>query len=166
MSRRIFHFIAAMAVLGSVAGAPAEVVFLRDVRPILSSHCFKCHGPDETTRKANLRLDVREEGLKPAKSGAAAIVPGDAEKSELVKRILASDEDDLMPPPAAKIPLSAAQKETLRRWIAEGAEYRPHWAFEKPKQAELPKVAEKSWPRNEIDYFVLARLEKEGLKPS
>lgn len=154
-----------LALIGSLTFA-AEVDFLRDVRPILSTHCFKCHGPDETTRKANLRLDLREEAIKPAKSGSTAIVPGDVDQSELLKRILTTDEEDLMPPPAAKIPLSAAQKETLRNWIAAGAEYQPHWAFESPKAAPLPKVADASWPRNEIDHFVLARLEKEGLKPS
>ncbi|HEX7862910.1 MAG TPA: PSD1 and planctomycete cytochrome C domain-containing protein [Verrucomicrobiae bacterium] len=156
------------AVLFVISCAPirAAVDYLRDVRPILSGHCFKCHGPDESTRKANLRLDVREEALKPAKSGARAIVPGDVSASELVKRILTSDEDDLMPPPAAKHPLTSAQKETLKEWVAEGAEYKPHWAFEKPKASPLPKVANASWPRNEIDHFILARLEQEGLKPS
>ena len=144
----------------------AEVDFLRDVRPILSSYCFKCHGPDESTRKAGLRLDIREEALKPAKSGELAIVPEDSEKSELVRRILTSDEDDLMPPPSAKHPLTSAQKDILKRWVAAGAEYKPHWSFENPRQTPLPEVKDRAWPRNEIDYFILARLEKEGLKPS
>ncbi|MGZ8939280.1 MAG: PSD1 and planctomycete cytochrome C domain-containing protein [Limisphaerales bacterium] len=164
----MLHLTAVTMLLAWLASSvsAAEVDFLRDVRPILSSHCFKCHGPDETTRKANLRLDLREEALKPAKSGSTAIVPGDVDHSELLKRIFTTDEDDLMPPPAAKIPLTIAQKETLRKWIAAGAEYQPHWAFEKPKAAPLPKVANASWPKNEIDHFVLARLEKKGLKPS
>src|SRR5688572_22630358 len=168
MLTRTAHLTALITLFASLTNSlfAAEVDFLRDVRPILSSHCFKCHGPDETTRKANLRLDVREEALKPAKSGALALVPGEVEKSELLKRIFATDEEDLMPPPSAKLPLSAAQKETLRQWIAEGAEYRPHWAFEKPKQTPLPKVTNAAWPKNEIDHFVLARLEKEGLKPA
>lgn len=143
-----------------------EIDFLREVRPILSSHCFKCHGPDEATRKAGLRLDLREEALKPAKSGALAIVPGALDKSELLKRINTTDEDDLMPPPSAKHPLTAAQKEVLKQWIAQGAEYRPHWAFVKPVRPAIPPVKNPSWARNEIDYFILSRLEKEGLNPS
>jgi hypothetical protein len=146
--------------------AAAKVDFLRDVRPILANHCFKCHGPDEEARKANLRLDVRDAALKPAKSGEVPIVPGKPDKSELVRRVFTEDEDDLMPPPAAKRPLTQAQKEILKRWIAEGAEYKPHWAFIKPTQPPLPKVRDKSWPQNEIDHFLLARLEKEKLKPS
>jgi hypothetical protein len=144
----------------------AEVDFQREVRPILSGICFKCHGPDEAARKAGLRFDIREEALKPAKSGEIAIVPGDISKSALVKRIYATDEDDLMPPPKAKLPLTEAQKDILKRWVAEGAEYRPHWAFVAPKRPALPEVKQKDWPRNDIDYFILARLEKEGLKPS
>ena len=156
----------ALMLIAPVAGRGAAVDFLRDVRPILSSHCFKCHGPDEGTRKSGLRLDVRENALQPAKSGEIAIVPGNAEKSELLRRVLTTDEDDLMPPPSAKIPLDSAQKEILRKWILAGAEYKPHWAFEAPKQKKVPAVENTSWPRNEIDNFVLARLEKEGLKPS
>lgn len=144
----------------------AEIDFLRDVRPILSSHCFKCHGPDESARKSGLRLDVREAALKPAKSGETAIVPNNAEKSELVKRLFHTDEDEIMPPPSTKNPLTTQQKEILKQWIAQGAEYKPHWAFEPPKQAPLPKVKDTGWPLNEIDHFILARLEKEGLKYS
>jgi hypothetical protein len=154
------------AILLALPLAGAEVDFQREVRPILSGICFKCHGPDEAARKSGLRLDLREEALKPAKSGDIAIVPGDVSKSALVKRIFTTDEDDLMPPPKAKMPLTDAQKEILKRWVAEGAEYRPHWAFVAPKRPTLPEVKQKDWPRNEIDYFILARLEKEGLKPS
>ena len=148
------------------AGSADKVDFTRDVRPILSKHCFTCHGPDEAARKAKLRLDVRNEALRPAKSDEIAIVPGKPDKSEMVTRIFAENEDDVMPPPATKKPLTPEQKEILKRWIAEGAEYKVHWAFVSPKQAPLPKVRDKSWPRNAIDNFVLARLEKEGLKPS
>jgi hypothetical protein len=146
--------------------ARAEVDFQREVRPILSATCFKCHGPDEATRKSGLRLDIREQALKPAKSGEIAIIPGDISKSELVRRILTQDEDDLMPPPKAKMPLTDAQKDILKRWVAEGAEYRPHWAFVAPKRPAPPDVKPPNWPRNEIDRFILARLEKENLKPS
>ena len=144
----------------------AKPDFAREVRPILASHCFKCHGQDEGARKAKLRLDVRENATQPAKSDAVPIVPGKPDKSELVRRIFTDNEDDLMPPPAAKNPLAPAEKELLKRWIATGAEYRPHWAFLAPKQAPLPKVHYQAWPRNAIDFFVLARLEQEGLKPS
>lgn len=147
------------------APAAAKVDFLRDVRPILANHCFKCHGQDEAARKAKLRLDVRDVAMNLAKSGEVAIVPGKPDKSDLVRRIFAED-DDQMPPPAAKRPLTPEQKEILKRWIAEGAEYKPHWAFIKPAQPPLPEVRDKAWPQNAIDHFVLARLEKEGLKPS
>ena len=96
--------------------------FSRDVRPILSQHCFKCHGPDDKARKGGLRLDLRESATKEAKSGAVALMPGQPDKSELVARIFSTDEDELMPPPSAKRALTPEQKETLRRWVAAGAE--------------------------------------------
>jgi len=147
-------------------GAESGIDFARDVRPILSGYCFKCHGPDPKARKAELRLDLREEAIKADKNGKHPIVPGKPEASELARRIATDNEDDVMPPPEAKHPLTAPQKETLKRWIAAGAEYRPHWAFVPPTQAPLPKVKKSHWPRNEIDYFILARLEQAGLEPS
>jgi hypothetical protein len=140
--------------------------FSRDVRPILSQHCFKCHGPDDKARKGGLRLDVRESATKEAKSGGVALVPGKPDKSELVARIFSTDEDEVMPPPSTKHVLTPEQKDTLRRWIAAGAEYQQHWAFVRPKQAEPPAVKHADWPRNAIDRFVLARLEAAGLAPS
>jgi mono/diheme cytochrome c family protein len=134
------------------------------VRPILARHCFKCHGPDDRARKARLRLDVREQALRSAKSGKPAIVPGKPEESELVRRIFAA-EDEVMPPPHAKNPLTEADRQALRRWVAEGAENRPHWAFVPPRQVLLPKGSHADWPRNAIDCFVLARLEAAGLAP-
>ena len=144
---------------GAVAAEAPD--FLRDVRPILSSHCFKCHGPDEGTRKGGVRLDVREDALKEGKSGARAIVPGQPDKSEIIARIFTKEEDDLMPPAKVKHPLTEPQKDILKRWVAAGAEYRPHWAFVAPKAATPPATA--SHP---IDAFITARLQKEGLKPS
>ncbi len=146
------------------AASPPD--FTREVRPILARHCFKCHGPDDAKRKSQLRLDQREDALRPAKSGAIALVPGQAPKSELVKRILSADPDEVMPPPSTKSQLSAAEKETLQQWITDGAEYRPHWAFVPPRQAPLPAVKAKDWPHNPVDHFVLARLEAEGLATS
>src|SRR5438876_10589992 len=128
-------------------GAPVD--FSRDVRPILSRHCFKCHGPDDKARKAKLRLDVRESAVK-----KEAIVPGKPGKSELVRRIFSAEESERMPPAATKNPLSETQKQVLKRWITEGAEYKPHWAFVPPRQSPLPAVKQAGWPRNAIDYFV------------
>ncbi|MBE0541093.1 MAG: PSD1 domain-containing protein [Verrucomicrobia bacterium] len=150
----------------TAASGDAKVDFLRDVRPILSGHCFQCHGPDEAARKARFRLDERDSALQPARSGEVPIVPGKPNESELVLRIFTDDEDDVMPPSAAKRPLTPAQKELIKRWIAQGAEYSPHWAFIKPAVQASPKVGDPSWPQNAIDHFVLARLEQEQLKPS
>ncbi len=148
---------------GNVSTTPD---FIRDVRPILSQYCFTCHGPDESTREANLRLDRRENATKPADSGAIAIVPGKPEESELLRRILSGDENERMPPPSTKMRLSPTQKETLRRWIASGAKYSEHWAFVAPAQVPPPPVKHSKRLRNEIDHFILARLEAEGLAPS
>ncbi len=135
---------------------------------MLARHCFKCHGPDDKARKAHLRLDTRADALKPASSGAIPIVPGKPDESELVSRIFADDPAERMPPAAANLPLTDSDKELLRRWIAEGAEYKAHWAFI-PPQPDLPPVVRRAtWPRNAIDAFVLARLESSGsnLSPS
>src|SRR4029077_13734651 len=107
----------------------------------------------------------RESAIGEAKSGGRAIVPGKPDESELVRRIFA-EESDLMPPPSTKNPLTDVQKQILKRWIAEGAAYKQHWAFVPPRQAPLPKVKQSAWPRNAIDHFVQARLEAEGLQPS
>ena len=148
------------------APGQAAVDFSRDVRPILSRHCFKCHGPDDAGRQAELRLDVREVALRPAESLSVPIVPGQPKASELVRRITSDDADEVMPPSSANHPLSNAEKAMLTKWIAAGAEYRPHWAFVEPVQLPPPAVKQKSWPANPIDHFVLARLEDEGLAPS
>src|SRR5688572_16924878 len=148
------------------AGMPAKIDFNRDIRPILSDNCFACHGPDDKERKGKLRLDHKEDALKVAKSGEHAIVPGDVAKSHLIARITTKDQDDLMPPPKTGKKLNAQQIELLRRWIQDGAKFEGHWAFAKPERPELPKVKDSKWPRNDIDRFILARLEKEGLKPS
>lgn len=151
---------------GSAAIARPAVDFNREVRPILSANCLKCHGIDDGSRKGKLRLDVRETATAPAKSGERAIVPGKPDESELVRRILTTDEDDVMPPPSQRAVLTDAQKQTLKQWIAEGANYATHWAFVPPVQAGLPAVKLASWSRNPIDVFVFARLEAEGLHPS
>ncbi|HCN29489.1 MAG TPA: hypothetical protein DIT64_12215, partial [Verrucomicrobiales bacterium] len=139
--------------------ASERVDFNRDIRPILTENCTYCHGPDANHRKADLRLDVREDAIQ-----AGALVPGDAAKSEIIARILTTDEDDLMPPPDSHKKLTPAEKELLQRWVAEGAEYQGHWAFEKPVRPAVPEMAEaKTSVRNAIDAFVLARLQQEKL---
>jgi hypothetical protein len=131
--------------------------FAREVRPILARFCFKCHGPDEKTRKGGLRLDV------PVKAGDMVLAPGHADKSELVARVESKDKDTAMPPASTKAELTGVQKSVLRRWIASGAKFEEHWAFVPPRPVEPPKVKNAGGVRNPIDAFILARLEKEGL---
>jgi Protein of unknown function (DUF1553)/Protein of unknown function (DUF1549)/Planctomycete cytochrome C len=140
--------------------------FNRDVRPILANHCFGCHGQDKNARKAGLRLDVREHALVAAESGAMPIVPGKPDASEVVRRIFNSDAAEMMPPPSANKELTKTERELLRRWIAEGAKYEPHWAFIAPVRPQPPAVKQADWRHNALDNFVLARLEREGLQPS
>jgi hypothetical protein len=133
----------------------------RDVRPLLSDRCFHCHGPDDASRKAKLRLDVRESAVE------SAIVPGNAIESELLLRISTGDEDDLMPPPdSGTKQLSESEIKILRDWIEAGAEYEKHWSFEPISRPPLPEVVNSDWVKNPIDHFVLARLEEKGWEPS
>ncbi|MGH9853600.1 MAG: DUF1549 domain-containing protein, partial [Blastocatellia bacterium] len=138
------------------------VDFNREIRPILSDNCFACHGPDENQRKARLRFDTKEGAF--AKPGV--ITPGDAAQSKLIKRVTSKDPDVVMPPPASGHKLNDKQIELLKRWIDEGAQWNEHWAFVAPKRPEVPKVTNAAWVRTPVDSFILARLEKEGLKPS
>jgi hypothetical protein len=141
--------------------------FNRDVQPILSNVCYACHGPDPASREAGLRLDQRAAAIAKLDSGARAIVPGNIEASEMVRRMLTDDKDERMPPPTSNKKLTVAEIDTLKRWIAQGAEYLPHWAFMPPKHSNPPVVNDlKKWVRNDIDRFVLARLEREGLQPA
>ncbi|MDF1812354.1 MAG: PSD1 and planctomycete cytochrome C domain-containing protein [Verrucomicrobiales bacterium] len=140
-----------------------EIRFNRDVRPILSDNCFYCHGPDEKTQEADLRLDTFE-GATRDLGGYAAVVPGEPDTSELMIRV--QDHDDLMPPPKSKKTLTGEQIDTLRAWISQGAKYEPHWSFLPLEKAPLPDVKQADWPNNPIDYYILSRLEAEGIKPS
>src|SRR5215208_5020141 len=131
-----------LAFAGSVAAAPPAVDFAREVRPILSGHCFQCHGPDEKARKAKLRLDLREEAIK-----SGTIFPGKPDESEVINRVCAEDPDVRMPPEKLKKPpLTAAQIATLKRWIAEGAKYSDHWSFTKLSRPEVPVVQNPKFP--------------------
>jgi hypothetical protein len=144
------------------SGTAPRVDYNREIRPLLSDKCFQCHGPDEGTRKARLRLDTREGAL--AKRGV--IVPGDAAASRLLARITSQDPDQVMPPPSTGHRLTALQVELVRRWIEEGATMETHWAYVAPRRPAVPTVRRIGWARNPIDAFVLARLEAEGLAPS
>ncbi len=144
---------------------PAKVDFNRDIRPIFSEHCYTCHGPDEQKRKAGLRLDQQEAAFKELKSGRHALVAGDPAKSTLVGRVSSTDPEEVMPPPKQHQPLKPEQIALLKQWVREGAQWKKHWSFIPPERAELPAVKDRKWPRNEIDYFTLARLEKENLRP-
>ena len=153
----------ALAARGDSRSSGVKTVdFDRDIRPILSDTCFACHGPDEKQRMAKLRFDTKEGAFaKPD-----VIVPGDSAKSRLVQRITAADESFRMPPPFSGRTLTDKQITLLRRWIDEGAKWETHWAYLQPRRPELPQVSNTAWPRNAIDNFILARLDREGLKPS
>jgi hypothetical protein len=140
--------------------------FAREVRPILSNRCFKCHGPDADHQEAGLRLDDRAAALGELDSGTRAIVPGHPDDSEVIARITSTDPDLVMPPPHTKVTLTADEKRILAEWIAAGAEYRTHWAFVKPERPAVAAAENDSWSRNDIDRFVLARLRREGLAPA
>jgi len=155
----------AAAAVDRASSRKATVDFSRDVQPILSDNCFKCHGPDEKARKAKLRLDTKEGAFR-VNDGKTAIVPGKSAESELFRRIITRDPDDLMPPPESNHKLTVKQIELVRRWIDEGAKWGRHWAFNPIASPSPPRVKNKHWPVNEIDRFVLARLDEEKLAPS
>ncbi len=160
-------FIVGLGLLGGwAARGHAEVGFNRDVRPILSEHCFACHGPDAKQRKGKLRPDMRDAALQPAASGQVAIVPGQSKQSALGQRVRTTAAKDVMPPPETHRPLTSAQQQVLEHWVAEGAKYEAHWAFTAITRPPLPVVQNKTWPRNAIDHFVLQRLEQAKLTPA
>ena len=155
----------ATALASAAVAAPPG--YNREIRPLLSDNCFHCHGPDANHREGGLRLDLREEALKPAESGRPAIVPGKPDESELVARIFSSDPDDLMPPEQAHKTLTASQKNLLRRWIEEGAPYEAHWAYTPVTRPPVPALTD---PRariaNPIDAFIQAPLLEKNIPPS
>ncbi len=167
------HFLPLAVCLGligfpAVAAEPAADAppnYDRAVRPILANNCYKCHGPDAAERKAELRLDVRDAATAPAESGKPAVVPGKPNDSELVRRIFAADADERMPPADSGKTLSPQEKETLRRWIAAGADFTQHWSFVTPQRPAVPPAAG-NWARGPIDAFILDKLTAKGLKPT
>lgn len=154
-----FAFIA--LVPAGISPAADEIGYNRDIRPILSDKCFQCHGPDSAKREADLRLDVREEAIK-----AEAVIPGNLKKSGLIRHIHETDPDEVMPPPDFPRQLTTAEKDLLARWIEQGAEYEPHWAFTPlPASVAVPKSGD-GWANGDLDRFIAARLEQEKLKHS
>jgi len=156
----------AAAVCAAAVAQTDTVEFNRDIRPILSEKCYTCHGPDESKRKSKLRLDT-EAGAKSDLGGHFAIVPGDVANSELIRRVTSDNLARRMPPAySGAARLADPQIGLLTRWVAEGAPWQKHWSFLPPVRPALPEIRDRSWPKNAIDYFVMARLEREGLKPS
>ena len=163
----------AVGMAGLVAARPSVAAdqtpsFTRDIKGLLSNRCVRCHGPDAGSRHGGgddgLRLDTFA-GATADLGGHAAIVPGKPDASEIIARITSDDPDLVMPPPDAGERLPAKQVELLKRWIAAGATYEPHWAYVSPTRPPLPTVKNAAWPKNSIDRFILARLEAEGLAP-
>ena len=147
-----------------------KIDFNKDIRPILSDKCFHCHGPDEHDRKGKLRLDIPhgDDGAFREKKGSFAIKAGDPSKSEIWLRIITDDEDDVMPPSdSTKKPLTKKERDLVKKWIEQGAQWQEHWSFNPIEKPEVPKVEQhKSWAKNEIDHFVLEEIKNHGLKPS
>jgi hypothetical protein len=151
---------------GSVRAAEPKLDFGREIRPILSDACFKCHGFDDKTRQANLRLDTADGATANLESGAVAVVPGKPAQSELVRRITSTDPSERMPPEGSGKSLTPQQIEKLKQWVEQGAVYQPHWSFVAPKRPTPPEVRQSEAVKNPIDQFILARLDDEGLAPS
>ena len=152
----------------SESSLPELVDFNFHVKPILSDRCFKCHGPDPNTREAGLRFDTPEGAFAALgeQKDHFAIIAGDVENSTLLQRIFTDSLEDIMPPPESNLTLTLREKEILSKWIEQGAEWKKHWSFLPLEKPKVPEVNNQTWPINEIDYFVLARLEKEQIVPS
>ena len=174
IARRIFYPSLALFIvtaLPSASSSAAETTqpninFGRDVRPILADKCFTCHGPDEEHREGSLRFDQQESAFGEADSGERAIVPGKPDESEMIVRITSEDESMRMPPEESEKPLEPEEIELLRRWVEQGADWQQHWSLVPPERPQLPPVSDETWPNNEIDLFILARLQEEGMSPS
>ena len=151
---------------GLFLAADRTIEFNRDIRPILSDKCYRCHGSDATAKGIPLRLDSEAAATADLGDNKHAIVPGNLESSQLVRRITAEDEAVRMPPVYSGLKLTDREIETLRSWIAQGAKWQLHWSFIPPKRHSIPAVKNASWPRNPIDNFILERLDREGLFPA
>jgi hypothetical protein len=158
-------FVLGLITSAGIAAPPEKLEFNRDIRPILSENCFYCHGQDANHREGKLRLDDRDNATLD-RDGRVVIAPGRPDQSELLLRLLSKDEEEQMPPPTANKHVTPEQIALIRRWIAEGAPYEKHWAFNPPQRAPWPRLHATTWPRTPLDHFVLARLEKEKLTPA
>ncbi|MBL8296046.1 MAG: DUF1549 domain-containing protein, partial [Bryobacterales bacterium] len=156
--------VAALLCSAAAFSQTRRIDFQREIRPILSDACFHCHGPDKATRMVDLRLDTKEGAFAVRKTGAA-IVPGKPEASLLIQRSEHAKEALRMPPKSSHKTISEAQKKTLRQWIAQGAPWKEHWAYQAPEKRPLPVVKNARWVRTPIDRFILARLEAASLQP-
>jgi cytochrome c553 len=161
-----FHYMVVIAVGASLSAHAAPVDFSRDVLPVLAAKCFECHGPDAAERKAKLRLDERASAFGELRPGERVIVPGNPDASLLVQRVLHADPEERMPPAEFPKQLTDAERDMLRQWVAEGAAWEGHWAFEPLDNPEPPTVNQGGWPRNAIDNFILAALEARGMSPA
>lgn len=165
-SSSIFNAALVLSIACAGVRADDEINYNRDVRPILSDTCYKCHGPDAAERKAGLRLDSLDGAIAKLDSDSIAIVPGRIDESELITRITSSDPDVVMPPLGSGRKLTPQQITTLKQWIQQGAEYKGHWSFIRPERPTIASVSDESWCRNPIDRFVMEKLDAAGLKPS
>jgi hypothetical protein len=157
--------LAIVLIMPAVATTQKRIDFQRDIRPILSDNCFQCHGPDQSTRKANLRLDIQSEAMAGRRNGAP-IVPRNPDQSLLYKKITEENPARRMPPPSTHKTLTDAQKQSIRTWIQQGAEWKQHWAFVAPVRPAVPSVSDRSWPRTAIDRFILSKLDASALRPN
>lgn len=153
---------------GSMLALPDVVDYNFHIKPIISDRCFKCHGPDKAKQESELGLHSEEGLFKTLKDDPTryVIVPGKPLESELVRRIVETNPDEMMPPPESNLALTDWEKAVIKKWIEQGAQYKQHWAFIPPVKSELPDVKNKAWVKNEIDFFILKKLENEGLKPN
>lgn len=174
LRRTVIAFVIATSAGEAFAAAPAgDVDFSRDIRPVIAGKCYHCHGPDDESRKAKLRLDQRDDAVRDRK-GKFAIKPGDPEASELIRRIVSTDPDDVMPPPKTGHTISPEELALIKKWIAQGAKYAGHWAFSKPVRVEPPAIRapgdqgklSAAWHTNALDRFVSAKIFEAGLRPS
>ncbi|MBY0435189.1 MAG: hypothetical protein K2U26_13860, partial [Cyclobacteriaceae bacterium] len=152
---------------GQSAEMPELVEYNLHIRPIFSDRCFKCHGPDARQRKADLRLDLETDAMAALKKnpGAHALVPGKPDESEVFLRISSTDTSYLMPPPSSNLALTEFEVKLIEKWIRQGAVYQPHWALIPPKAYPVPTTSS-DWPKNEIDNFILAKLNEKDLSPN
>ncbi len=168
LKKTILALTCSVGSLGGAGLARAEVPsFSKHIRPLLSDTCLKCHGPDDKGRKGDLRLDLPESAHQGGKSGVPAIVPGKVSESEIIKRLRSTDPDEVMPPPAMKRVMKPEEIKLFEDWVAAGAKYEKHWAFDAPVLPPVPAPVNAAWPaRNEIDAFVQPALAAEGFAPA